>query len=357
MEWKLSQEQEDYRDALRDWLADTAPVATVRRWLDSGDISEFERRYAADGMAGVGIDERLGGQGGGVVELALTAEELARAAAPSAAWMATVLAVPALAGRAEVVAEAIEGSSPAAVLVPAERVPSSAPWLRVDDQGRVSGRAARVLGADRAGTFVAPVRAADGRVALRLVTADGPGVAVRRRSLLDRTRSVADVTLDDAPSAALDVDATAVLDEMARLAAVLTAADSLGAMQRMLDMAVEYSGQRRQFGVPIGSFQAVKHAAVSILVGVEAGRSGVYYAAASLDRAHEDRLRHAAAVKAQVTAAGSRAADTALTIHGAIGYTWEHDLHLFYKRARLDEYLFGSPAVWNDLLADSLRLV
>jgi alkylation response protein AidB-like acyl-CoA dehydrogenase len=138
---------------------------------------------------------------------------------------------------------------------------------------------------------------------------------------------------------------------------VLAAADALGAMHRMLDLAVEYSLQRRQFGVPIGSFQAVKHAAATILVGVEAGRSVVYYAAASLDAGHEERLLHAAAAKAQVTAEAVRAADSALTMHGAIGYTWEHDLHLYAKRARLDEHLFGAPARWNERIADGLALL
>jgi alkylation response protein AidB-like acyl-CoA dehydrogenase len=125
----------------------------------------------------------------------------------------------------------------------------------------------------------------------------------------------------------------------------------------MLDLAVAYSKQRKQFGVPIGSFQAVKHAAATILVGVEAGRSGVYFAAASVDVGDPECALHAAAVKAQVTAEGAVAADTALTMHGAIGYTWEHDLHLFYKRARLDERLFGTPATWNERIADGLALV
>jgi alkylation response protein AidB-like acyl-CoA dehydrogenase len=141
------------------------------------------------------------------------------------------------------------------------------------------------------------------------------------------------------------------------LVAVLVAADSLGATERMLELAVEYSKQRHQFGVPIGSFQAVKHAAATIEVGVEAGRSAVYFAAASVEAGLPECSLHAAAVKAQVTAEGARAADTALTMHGAIGYTWEHDLHLFYKRARLDEYLAGKPVAWNERIADGLALV
>jgi len=355
MQWKLSEEQDAYQKAFRDWLSAVASAEKVRRWLDAGDASAFESRFAADGWAGVGLAEDLGGQGGGLVELALTAEELARAAAPSAAWLATVLAAPALAGRGSLAAAALAGE-PAALLVPAGTVPDQASPLTVDADGAVSGAVPLVLGGDTATRFVIPASAGSIRE-LRLVAAGDPGVRRTRRRLLDRSRSAADVTLDRAASVRLEADPAEVLRLASARAAVLVAADSLGAAGRMLDMAVEYSRQRRQFGVPIGSFQAVKHAAADILVGVEAARSAVYLAAASVEAGDPQALLHAAAVKAQVTAEGARAADSALTMHGAIGYTWEHDLHLFFKRARLDEKLFGVPAVWNERIADGLALV
>jgi alkylation response protein AidB-like acyl-CoA dehydrogenase len=212
-----------------------------------------------------------------------------------------------------------------------------------------------VLAGDSAARFVVVAGRGTGRE-LRLVDSGAGGVAVTRRRLLDRTRSAADVVLDRAGSQPLPADADALLRDASARAAVLVAADSLGAAGRMLDLAVQYSTQRHQFGVPIGSFQAVKHAAATILVGVEAARSAVYFAAASVDAGDPQALLHAAAAKAQVTADGARAADGALTMHGAIGYTWEHDLQLFYKRAKLDEQLYGPPAAWNDLIADGLAL-
>jgi len=359
MQWKLSEEQDAYREALRGWLGDVAGSEQVRRWLgvdgDEVDAAPFERRLVDDGMAGVGVAEELGGQGGGVVELALTAEELGRAAAPSAAWLATMLAVPALEGRADLVKVAVNGGH-AALLLPAEVLPGVPGGLSMDADGRVTGELPRVLGADRAGVLVAVVGGPDGPQ-LRLVEPDADGVTLTPRRLLDRSRSVADVRLQAAASSPLEGDAVAVLARVADLAAVLVAADALGAMERMLDLGVEYSRQRHQFGVPIGSFQAVKHAAASILVDVEAGRSAVYFAAASVDARDAESALHAAAVKAQVTASASRAADTALTMHGAIGYTWEHDLHLHFKRARLDEQLYGTPGAWNERLAGGLGLV
>ncbi|MEW2573889.1 acyl-CoA dehydrogenase family protein [Streptomyces sp. NPDC047070] len=355
MQWELTDEQDAYRRTLRDWLTDVAPSDVVRGWLDDEDDSVFESRFVDAGWAGVGLAEELGGQGGGLVELALTAEELARAAAPSAAWLATALALPALAGRPDLAGAASAGDT-VALLVPAETVPDEAPSLWSDGEGVLTGRAPRVLAGDSAARFVVPVEEGDAR-RLRLVDASAPGVGIGARPLLDRSRSVADVTLDRVPSVPLDVDAAEVLRQASARAAVLVAADSLGATERMLDLAVEYSKQRHQFGVPIGSFQAVKHAAADMLVGVEAARSAVYFAAASVESGHAQALLHAAAVKAQVTAEGARGADSALTLHGAIGYTWEHDLHLYYKRAKLDEQLFGVPAVWNERIADGLALV
>ena len=354
MEWNLLPEQDAYQEAFRGWLSDVAPPDAVRRWLDAGDAAAFEKLFADGGWGGVGLPEELGGQGGGLVELALTAEELARVAAPSAGWLATVLAVPALAlaGHRDLAELALAGET-AAYLMSAECVPDEAPPLSVDETGAISGSVPRVLAGDTAVRFVVPAGQE-----LRLVEAGAPEVTRTGRKLLDRSRSVADVTLDRSPSRRLELaDPAEVLRQASARAAVLVAADSLGASGRMLDLAVAYSKQRHQFGVPIGSFQAVKHAAAMILVGVEAARSAVYFAAASVDAGGPDAFLHAAAIKAQVTAEGARTADSALTLHGAIGYTWEYDLQLFYKRARLDEKLLGTPAQWNERIAAGLALV
>lgn len=353
--WKLTEEQEAYQDALQSWLASAADPARVREWLDKRDRDSFEKRFVSDGLAGVGFDESLGGQGGGMVELALTAELLGRSSVPSSSWLATVLALPALAERPDLAAAALDGAT-VTLAVPTELPPDAASALEVDDEGRVSGSVPRVLAADRAAHLVVLVER-DSRRELRLVDMTTDGVSCTERELLDRSRTVADVRLWSAASEPLDVDPDQTLVDAAARAAVLVAADSLGASQRMLDLAVEYSLQRRQFGVPIGSFQAVKHAAATILVGVEAARSIVYFAAASVEAGGEGHLLHAAAAKAQVTEEAARAADSALTLHGAIGFTWEHDLHLSYKRAKLDEQLFGSPAWWNQRIADGLPLL
>ena len=344
----LTEEQEAYRDAFRDWLAKVADPAAVREWLDGGDTAGFGRRHASEGWAGVGIPEAIGGQGGGLMELVLTAEELGRSAAPSAAWLAAVVAAP-LVG-------SWDDDAVPVLLVPADAVPHLAAQLELGEDGRVTGVVRQVLAGAEATSFVVPVSAGGG---LRLRLGDAGATEVTPRRLLDRSGTAADVRLDGAPSEPLEGGADALVDASARLA-VLVAADATGASARMLDLAVEYAGQRKQFGVPIGSFQAVKHLAATILVGVEAARSIVPFAAASVDAPASDRdpqwLLHAAAAKSQVTRAAAQAADDALTLHGAIGYTWEHDLQLFYKRARLDAVLGGSPDACADVVAEGLAL-
>jgi alkylation response protein AidB-like acyl-CoA dehydrogenase len=265
-----------------------------------------------------------------------------------------VLAVPGLAGVPDA-AKALLADGVATVLaVPSGAVPAAMSAVS-DDGAGLTGTVGSVLGADRARRLLVPVRQPAGTV-LVLVDVDSAGVEVRPHVLTDRSRTMGDIVFTRVSGTPVAADIDAVMAGAALRAAVLVSADALGVMERMLEMAVEYAKQRNQFGVPIGSFQAVKHAAAQMLVQVESARSIVYLAAASVDTGHPDAHLHAAAAKAQVTAGAAEAADTALTIHGAIGYTWEHDLQLYYKRAKLDRVLFGAPSAWNERIAVSLDL-
>lgn len=357
MRWTLSDDQELFQDSFAQWLERFAPTDAVRRWLETGDPTEFERRFVSEGWFGVGSPVDAGGQGGSLVELALAAEQLGRAAAPSAAWLSSVLAIPALSAQPELGAAALEAGEFAALAVRADRPVDVRPVITTEG-GLLHGAVPMVLGGDRAHRFVVPVDDADG---VSLFVVEAADVELAPRILLDHSRSMADVRFDGARGSKLDVDldigVPGVLTETALRAAVLVAADSLGAAQRLLDLAVTYSMQREQFGAPIGSFQAVQHAAAEMLVAVESSRSLVYYAAASIEQGHQDAALHAAAAKAQVCAAAERVADSSLTVHGAIGYTWEHDLQLFYKRTRLNSKLYGAPSVWNERIAAELPLV
>lgn len=361
MRWALSADQTELAEGLHGWLAHHAPTDVVRKHLDGGTAAELEDTLLAEGWLQAGLAEEHGGAGGGLVELAVMATELGRAAAPSGRWTAAaaaagLLAVPAV---GEAVLAAVDGDlSTTAVGVRSDRVPSPRTPVELRD-GALHGRVPLVLGGTGCRFVVLPVRDGD-RVRLAVADAADAGCTRTPRRLLDRSRDAADLVLDGATATVVDAadeDVPAALDAVAAHAAVLTAADSLGATERMLDLAVTYSLQRTQFGVPIGSFQAVKHAAATVLVGIEAARSITFYAAASVAQGHPERAVHAAVAKAQSTRSGVRAADATLTMHGAIGYTWEHDLQLFYKRANLDAALFGDPDAWDDRVADALALV
>jgi alkylation response protein AidB-like acyl-CoA dehydrogenase len=355
MRWELSDEQELFTTSLREWLGERAGAAAVRGWLDADDPGSFERLFVDEGWAGVGFDEELGGQGGGLLELALTARELGRAAAPSASWLQAAIVIPALAGEPALVSAAVESGEFTALAVRADRIPAAVRSVE-SSAGRLSGRIPCVLGAARSRRLLVPVSDGEG-ASLWLVDTAAEGVAVHPRSLLDRSREVADVKLDDVVASRLEIDAATAFSEIATRAAVLVSADALGASERMLQLAVEYSKQRQQFGRPIGSFQAVKHAAAQMLVTTESAMSIVCYAAQSAEEGLSERATHAAVSKAQVTRGAAELADSALTLHGAIGYTWEHDLQLFYKRAKLDRVLFGTPAAWNERIAAALPLL
>jgi alkylation response protein AidB-like acyl-CoA dehydrogenase len=239
--------------------------------------------------------------------------------------------------------------------VRADRIPTADTSVQ-SHAGRLRGRIPCVLGVARSRQLLVPASDGDA-VSLWLVDSTDGRVGVQPRPLLDRSRDVADVVLDDVSAYPLEIDGNAALHEIAIRAAILVAADALGTSDRMLQLAVDYSKQRQQFGRPIGSFQAVKHAAAQMLVTVESSMSIVCYAAQSAQEGLSERATHAAVAKAQVTRGAAEIADSALTLHGAIGYTWEHDLQLYYKRAKLDRVLFGTPAVWNERIADVLPLL
>lgn len=358
MHWELSDEQNLYADSLREWLAGRATPAQVRAWLESGDQHTFDEALIGDGWSGVGFDESIGGQGGGLLELALTARELGRTAAPSSRWLARAIVEPALVGEPALAQAMVERGETIAAALRCDRIPAPSGLTWRD--GQLSGEVSNVLAAEGASRFVVPVRLPDG-LGLAIVEREGQGsgeIRIRPHDLLDRSRSAADVTFDAAPGRLIECDdAATILTNIGLRAAALVAADALGAAERMLNMSVDYAKQRTQFGRPIASFQAVKHAAAQMLVTVEAAYSVALFAAASLQDGAADAGLHTAAAKAQVTASVAALADSALTVHGAIGYTWEYDLQLFYKRAKLDRILFGAPSAWNEQIAAALPLV
>lgn len=333
MNLQPTDEQQALREAVRGVVDREAAPARVREWVLEGDADHAPAWALAvqQGWTGIGIPEEAGGQGGGLLEVAILAEELGRGAVPADALYATILTGRALLGSDdETVARLADGEVAGALLRP-----GTAP-LDAD-----ADRFGLVLGAPDAGVFVDA--RASGLVAVE-------GLEVRPHRLLDRTRSVGDVIVDDA-----DRD-PGLLAELAAWAAVIVAADALGASQRMLDLTVEYVTDRVQFGVPVGSFQAVKHAAAEMLVGIEGTRGVVQYAAWAVGAGEPGAATDAWVAKSRAARSCAMVADRALFLHGAVGYTWEHDLQLLFKRAKSDAQLFGGAGAYEDRIADVLAL-
>jgi alkylation response protein AidB-like acyl-CoA dehydrogenase len=242
---------------------------------------------------------------------------------------------------------------------------------RLDAEG-VRAKARRSRGAYRlAGTkmFVGDALAADvlvvaarsaGRgedgISLFLVPRETPGLDIQTLESLDLTRRTAQVELQD-----VEVPASALLGTEGRgwrtlarvldAAAVILAADALGGSQKALEMAVEYSKVREQFGRPIGSFQAVKHMAAEMVSEIEPARSLVWYAAYAFDELPREAAKAASMAKARLSDVYSRVTNLAVQIHGGIGFTWEHDMHLWFKRAKWNEYAFGDATYHRERLA------
>ena len=349
MDLAFTDEQQFLREAVRGAIDREASLPTIRRWVIEPeswpDLGDAHALAVRQGWTGIGIEEEHGGQGGDLLELAILAEELGRGAVPADGLYATLLAATALsAANGEETRAAVEA------LALGERIGALVhPGGQPADVRPGGHTSALVLGAAEADVLVR--WDGDG-----LELYDAAGAERTRRLLVDRTRSVADVALVASPLTRHGCVGCDAMRSVAARAAVLVAADGLGAAQRMLDMTVEYVADRRQFGVPVGSFQAVKHTAAEMVVAIEGTRAAVHYAAWSVAAGEPGAAVDAWVAKARSARAASFVADKALFLHGAVGYTWEHDLQLLFKRAKSDAELFGSAGVYDERIADALAL-
>jgi len=231
---------------------------------------------------------------------------------------------------------------------------------RYDGDGLVlSGRASAVQSAAAADWLLVLVTVAAGPcdAGRRLVLVSRPAAAVEPRRTLDETRRWYDAVFDGVrvPSADVVSADDAQIQWLADAAAVLSAADSLGAGERLLEMTVGYVKVREQFGRPLGAFQSVKHKVADMLTTLKGARAATYYAAMALDAGVADATAASSAAKAFTGEGVADLAGEALQTHGGIGFTWEHDLHLYLRRAKVNEMLFGSPAEHYERIAALLE--
>jgi alkylation response protein AidB-like acyl-CoA dehydrogenase len=348
VDFELTEEQAALREVSRGMLAVSCPPQLVRSLAASGtDVDDkLWQRGTELGWTGLAVPEEHDGAGQGLVELCLVAEELGRAAAPGP-FADSALAGLVLArrghSRPELLAALAAGDLKASL---ACHGPVAG---RYDgDELVLSGRASAVQSAAAADWLLvlATVPAGPGDGGRCLVLVSRSAVTVEPRRTLDETRRWYDVVFDGVRVRTTDVIATgdAEVQWLTDAAAVLSAADSLGAGERLLEMTVAYVKVREQFGRPLGSFQSMKHNVAGMLTTLKGARAATYYAAMALDADVADATVAASVAKAFTADGVATLAGEALQAHGGIGFTWEHDLHLYLRRAKVNEMLYGSPA-------------
>jgi alkylation response protein AidB-like acyl-CoA dehydrogenase len=349
-------EADDLRQSVREFLAIASPSDRVRDLMSTAegyDESMWHQMARELGLHGIAVPEKFGGAGASMSELAVVFEEMGTALLCAPFFSTVGLATQAIlcsgdtAAMADYLPSFVDGSTTATAILNG-RLDAWEPQAvtltaRADGTGhRIHGDADFVLDGHTADVVLAAANTSAG-TSLFAVAADADGLTRKPLATLDRTRKVARLQFQDVPARLIGTDgqAAAGLARTCDLAITALAAEQVGAAQRCLDMAVGYAKERVQFGRAIGSFQAVKHRCADMLVLVEGARSAAVHAAESADRS--DLPIAASVAKMACSEAFLQVALDNMRIHGGIGFTWEHDAHLYVRRAKATELIFGSP--------------
>ena len=368
--FSYSEEQEEYRNSVRGFLNAVSPVGEARRLLDSGsgyESSSWHRACQVLGLGSLQVPESLGGQGFGLGEQAIAMEETGRILSGLPLFSSAVLAAGALmaagteAEQRRLLPDLVSGRATAALAL-AEPVAGwaldsvTASFRETGAGVRLDGLKSPVLEGGGAGLLLVVARlegSAGGDGLSLLEVRPGPGVTREPLQGLDITRRWAAIRFESAPAIVLGAEGQAATGLASALsgAELAMAAEAVGLAGRCLEMAVEYSCARYQFGRAIGSFQAVKHRCADMLVAVEAARSALHFGLARAHEGGDGLLEGAAVAKAYCVDAALRVASSNIQVHGGIGCTWEHDAHLYLRRARSLGLILESPSAMRRRLA------
>ena len=370
MDFEFTEEQRALQESTRGLLAAKAPLETTRELFDTADDFDAKlwQQGAELGWPALAVAEDDGGLGQQLVDLVIVAVEHGRHLLPSP-FAPTVIVADALAGatlpqRSEILTELVAGSATAAWAFGERGRPWALDSLRMQassaaEGNTLTGEKAHVQDAASA-RFLLVDAMLDAQPARFLVPADSAGLTLHQAQTLDITRAYYDVSFDgvSVPVASLlasGSEAAGAIERSAHMAVVLTCAELVGIGERLLEMTVQYAKDRVQFGRPIGSFQAVKHKCATMRLWVQAATAATYHAAMTVDANAPDRARAVSVAKAYASDAICRAAGEALQIHGGVGFTWEHDLHLYIRRARTNALLYGDTTRHRELLCRTLE--
>jgi alkylation response protein AidB-like acyl-CoA dehydrogenase len=367
----FSEEQEELRRSVRRFLDDKSPVAEVRRLMettDGYDPAVWAQMGTQLGLQGLAIPEEHGGSGFTYVELIVVLEEMGRSllCAPYFATIALAANAILTSGDDAAKKELLPGIASGDAIATLAFTEDNGRWdeggittaaTRAGDGWTLDGHKMFVLDGNLANLLVVAARTAAG-LSLFAVEGNAPGLTRTPLATMDQTRKQARIELSGTPGRLIGTDggASAGLSRTLDLAAVALAAEQVGGAQRCLDMSVEYAKERVQFGRPIGSFQAIKHKCADMLLEVESAKSAAYYAGWAAAESSDELPVVASLAKAYCSDAYFHAAAENIQIHGGIGFTWEHDAHLYFKRAKSSELLLGDPTYHRELLAQRIGL-
>jgi alkylation response protein AidB-like acyl-CoA dehydrogenase len=353
MQFGLSESQQILQNSAREFFAGEVPVARVRRLIDTdtADDDALWAKLAEQGYTGIIFPEECGGVGLGAVELILLMEEAGRALLPGPFFSTVALAgavLDACAGveqKKKYLAPICHGDARSTLAM----LESGASWDPAAVQmsaggGRLSGEKLFVPDAAVADSIVVVAR--DG---VYVVDAGAAGVSIAPMSGMDLTRKLYSVTLKDVAGERLEN--AAGLERGLSVATAALVAEMVGGMQRTLDITVEYAKTRTQFGKPIGQFQAVQHQCADMYLETESSRSAAYYAAWALQEHAPDAAVAVSIAKTYASDASRTVGNRGIQIHGGMGFTWENDLHLYYRRAKASETTLGDATFHRERIA------
>ena len=364
------------RSSARDFLAKECSSKVVRKLMDAPDAYDpgLWKKIAGLGWTALGIPEQYGGVGT-FLDLVVVLEEAGRALLPGPFFATMGLAVPALieagteAQKQEVLSAIAQGSARAtlAMTEPSGRWDAGAVTLTAKPKGggwQLDGVKLFVPDAEAADYMIVAARTrgeGEDGISLFLVKGKPAGMKVTALKTLDMTRRWSEVRFEgvklDADSLMGPADkAWPKLKRALEWATAALCAEMIGGTQKILETSTEYAKTRHQFGKPIGIYQAVSHKLADMLVLSESGRSATYYAAWTVDADAPDRSLAASMAKAYVSDAYRKVAGDGIQVHGGIGFTWEHDLHLYFKRAKSSEVTLGDATFHRELVAQALDL-
>lgn len=353
MDFGLSDDQKLLDDTLRGFLADRVPVERVRALCDAGCPVDrgLWRELAELGIAGILVPEAQGGSGLGLLDAVVAAQALGHAVTPSP-FLSTGVMAPALLSAldAEATGSWLEGLAAGDLVVGVaftERFSVREGAGVREEGGALYGKSLMVLDGCVADVVLVPV----GEDELVVVERASAGVGTTRLVTTDRTRCTAELVFDGSrPRARFERVGPAIARAL-DAGRIGLAADVFGACEAMIEQAVAYAGERRQFGRPIGSFQAVKHMCAEMIAELEPTRSLLWYAAHAFDTRADEAPALAAQLLAHVSEIGREIASVATQVHGGIGWTDEQNLHLWYKRIASGRHLLGGPEMLRERAA------